>query len=103
MASNNLFKPLLDLLPPQLRNKYFLILAIFFAILIFVDKHDLISQFRLQRTVNKLEQDKRFYKHKIEEAEANRAAFDENKERYAREQYRMKRTDEDVFIIVEEE
>jgi len=103
MASNNLFKPFLDLLPPQLRNKYFFILAIFFAILIFVDKHDLISQFRLQRTVNKLEQDKRFYKQKIEEAEANRAAFDENKERYAREQYRMKRADEDVFIIVEEE
>ncbi len=103
MASSNLFKPFIDLLPAQLRNKYFLILAVFFGILVFVDKHDLITQFRLQRTVNKLEQDKRFYKEKIEEAEANRAAFDENKERYAREHYNMKRSDEDVFIIVEEE
>jgi cell division protein DivIC len=100
---SNLFKPLTDLLPEQLRNKYFLILAVFFGLLIFVDKHDMITQYKLQRTVNKLEQDKEFYKHKIEEAEANRASFDENKERYAREHYKMKRADEDVFIIVEEE
>lgn len=100
---SNLFKPLADLLPEQLRNKYFLILVVFFGLLIFVDKHDMITQYKLQRTVNKLEQDKEFYKQKIDEAEANRASFNENKERYAREHYKMKRADEDVFIIVEGE
>ncbi len=93
----------MNLLPAPLRNKYFLILVVFFFILVFLDKHDPITQIRLQRTVNRLERDKKFYQQKIEEAEADRAAFEQNKERFAREHYKMKRPDEDVFIIVEEE
>ncbi len=103
MASNGLFQSLMNLLPAPLRNKYFLILVVFFFILVFLDKHDLITQIRLQRTVNRLERDKKFYQQKIEEAEADRANFEQNKERFAREHYKMKRPEEDVFIIVEEE
>jgi cell division protein DivIC len=103
MAASNFFKPLTNMVPVPFRNRYFLILAIFFAVMIFVDKHDMITQFRLQRTVNKLEQDKRFYEQKIEEAETDRASFEGNKESFAREHYRMKRADEDVYIIEEKE
>lgn len=103
MANNGLFQSLMNLLPAPLRNKYFLILVVFFFILVFLDRHDPITQIRLQRTVNRLERDKKFYQQKIEEAEADRAAFEQNKERFAREHYKMKRPDEDVFIIVEEE
>jgi len=103
MKISGIYRSLLNLLPVPMRNKYFLILVAFFLLLLFFDKHDLITQVKLQRTVNKLEEDKAFYLKKIEEAEAARDAFEANKERFAREQYKMKRPDEEVYIIVEEE
>jgi cell division protein DivIC len=102
MNLSGIYRALLSLLPAPMRNKYFLILVAFFLMLLFFDKHDLITQVKLQRTVNKLESDKAHYLQKIEEAEAERDAFESNKERFAREQYKMKRPDEDIFIIVEE-
>jgi cell division protein DivIC len=103
MVVFKLIRPLINLIPEPFRNKYFMILAIYILILVFFDKNDLITQIRLQRTLNRLEDDRKFYEQKIEEAKASRQSFDENKERFARENYLMKRPDEDVFIIVEEE
>jgi cell division protein FtsB len=71
--------------------------------MIFLDRHDLVTQWRLQKTVDKLEEDKAFYSEKIEEAEQERLDLDINDEKFAREQYYMKKSDEDVFIIVEKE
>jgi cell division protein DivIC len=90
-------------LPKPLRNKYFLILALFFGYMVFFDSHDFLTQFKLLRTVNKLENDKAFYTKKIEEAEQQRLDMEVNKERFARERYFMQKTNEDVFIIVQEE
>ena len=101
--ANNSFQALRDLVPAPLRNKYFLVLALFFAWMIFLDRHDVIPQWRLQRTVNKLESDKTFYLDKIEGAEQERLDLDINDEKFARERYYMKKSDEDVFIIEEKE
>ncbi len=81
------------------RNKYFLALALFFAWLVFFDKHDVITQIRLQRTVNKMEADKLFYREKIKAAYQDKKDLELNKEKYARERYYMKKSDEDVFVI----
>lgn len=102
MAKNS-FQAIKDQVPAPLRNRYFLVLALFFAWMIFFDRHDIITQWRLQRTVNKLEADKEFYSEKIEEAEQERLDLDINDEKFAREQYYMKKSDEDVFIIIEKE
>lgn len=99
--ANNTFQAISDQIPAPFRNKYFLVLALFFAWMIFLDRHDIITQWRLQRTVNKLESDKAFYSEKIEEAEQERLELDINDEKFAREQYYMKKSDEDVFIIEE--
>jgi len=99
----NPLQPLLELIPAPLRNKYFIVLALFFGWMIFFDKHDFLTVWRLQRTVDKLELDKEYYSKKIEESERERADLEENKEKFAREKYYMKKSDEDVFIIVEEE
>ena len=101
--ANNSFKAIKDQIPAPLRNRYFLVLALFFAWMIFLDRHDVITQWHLQRTVDKLEADKTFYTEKIEEAEQERLDLDVNDEKFAREQYYMKKADEDVFIIVEKE
>lgn len=102
MASNNLFQPLLDRIPAPMRNRYFLALVIFVGWLIFFDKHDVLTQWKLQRTVNKLEEDKAYYAKEINKAEQKRLDLEVNKEKYAREQYYMKKNNEEVFIIEKE-
>lgn len=96
-----LFQPLLDLIPPPFRNRYFLVLAVFFFWMIFIDKHDVVTQWRLQRTLNKLEAEKAYYHQKIEQAERDRQNLQTNGEKFARERYYMKKQGEDVFIIEE--
>ncbi len=90
-------------LPAPFKNKYFLVLGIFLAYMFFVDRHDFWTQWRLQRTVNKLENDKVYYDKQIEEAEQERLDMKVNEESFARERYFMQKNDDDVFIIKKEE
>ena len=100
---NRLFQPLLELAPRPLRNRYALILVLFAFWMLLIDKHDVVTQWRLQRTLNKLEQEKAYYLEKIEQAERDRQNLETNGERFARERYYMKKQGEDVFIIEETE
>lgn len=90
-------------LPPPLRNRYFLVFMAFLFILIFVDKNNLWTQWRLRSHVRKLEQDREYYRQKIKEAQEEAADFEreQTREKTAREQYYMKRPNEDVYIIEE--
>ena len=90
-------------LPAPVKNKFFIALVVFFALMIFFAKADPITQWRLQRTVDQLREDKEYYTKKIEEAKQNRLDLEINKEKYAREKYYMKKKNEDVFIIVDED
>lgn len=103
MAGNNVYQSLLELIPKPLRNKYFIALLFFCGWLIFFDSHDVLTQWRLQRTVNKLEEDKDYYKSKIEEASKNAEEIEQNPEKIAREKYYMKKANEDVYIIEKNE
>ncbi len=67
-TNNNPLKPLFDKVPKPLKNRYFLVLAAFFAWMIFFDKHDLLTEWRLQKTVNKLEAKKVYYQEQIKVA-----------------------------------
>ncbi|MCA9132400.1 MAG: septum formation initiator family protein [Planctomycetales bacterium] len=101
--SNSLWQQILQQIPAPLRNKYYLILVLFFGWMIFFDKHDLLTQFRLQKAVNKMEQDKEEYLDKIEQAKQDRLDLEVNKEKFAREQYYMHKSGEEVYIMVEED
>jgi len=100
---NDLLQDFWKKLPAPLRNKYFLTAVAFIAFMVFFDRHDILTQLRLQRSVNKLESDKVFYEEKIKEAMEERLDMEVNQERFARERYFMQKNNEDVFIIVEEE
>lgn len=100
MANNNFnLQALWTKIPKPIRNKYFIALVIVLAWMIFFDKHDFLTQWRLQRNVNQMEADKEYYSKKIEEAQLERLHQELNKEKFAREKYYMKRNGEDVFII----
>jgi cell division protein DivIC len=92
-----------DKIPPFLRNKYFLTLSIFIIWLVLLDANNLIERYGQLRELHKLNQDREYYIKKIEEdrRKLNELKTDNhNLEKFAREQYKMKRRDEDLFIIL---
>ena len=87
------------------KNKYFLSLAVFGIWMIFFDTQDIIStHFKLRKELNQLEESRTYYLGQIEatKKELEQLKSDpETLEKYAREKYRMKKDNEDLFIISE--
>ena len=103
MAASNPLDQLLKQLPAPLKNKYFIVLAVFFFLMIFVDKHDLLTQIQLKNSVDRLQHDKEHFEKEIEQAKEDRLQIETNKEEFAREKYHMHKSDEDVFVIEKKE
>ncbi len=99
---NNPFKPILKMIPAPVRNRYFVVLVLGAAWIIFFDKHDVMTQWKLNQSLNELEADKSYYKVQIEQVKKDKEDLETNKEKFAREHYFMKKDKEDVFIFVEE-
>jgi cell division protein DivIC len=91
--------------PAYLRNKYVIAAAAFVVWLGFLDRNNLLSQYSLQKEVNKLESQKTFFKDEItktREEQHELLSSPEKLEKFAREKYLMKKDNEDLFIITEE-
>ena len=87
-------------------NKYVVTLIVFFVFLIFFDNHNLISRWETSRKINGMEKEIEFYQTEIDKNRKKMNEMqtsDESLEKYAREQYHLKKDSEDVFIIREEE
>jgi len=94
-------KRLIDLF----KNKYFLISMAFLVWMIFFDKNDLFSQYQYHQQVNKLKQERDFYEKETAKVAKDLDELTSNPqklEKFAREKYLMKKTNEDVFVIVQE-
>jgi cell division protein DivIC len=93
----------IDKVPLIFRNKYVLTIVIFFVWLLLLDSNNLIARYRDMKELHKLRIDREYYINRIE---ADRKKLHElktdnrNLEKFAREQYRMKKPDEDIFIIL---
>ncbi len=93
-------------LPPFTKNFFFIATVFILFWMLFIDSNDLISQYQLRRKLSNLEKEKDYYIEKIEEVKKDREQLfsDMDKlEKYAREKYLMKKENEDVYVIVEEE
>jgi cell division protein DivIC len=93
-------------IPSWLKNKYLLTAAGFIVWILFFDARDFItSHFRERSELQKLEQSKKYYeqqiavtKQELDQLKTNPAVL----EKYAREKYLMKRDNEDLFLIHED-
>ena len=86
-----------------LSNKYFLSFVIFSIWVIFIDSNNLVDRFKAVSHINKLERQKEYYKTRItqDQEKLNELRSDKSKlEKFAREQYLMKKENEDIFIIL---
>lgn len=93
-------------LPSWFFNKYFLVFASFVAIVLFFDSFNAIERIQLSRELKSAKAEKEYYQEEIQVIQAKLDELMVNKEtleKFAREEYYMKRQNEDVFVIVEEE
>lgn len=86
-------------------GKYLLVLLFFVVLIVFLDQNNLFKRAALRAELRALEREKAYYlektrddARKIDELQGDRAKL----EKFAREQYLMKRPDEDIFIIVDD-
>lgn len=87
-------------------NFYLVIGIVFLAWLTFFDSNDLYTQIKQTAKLKGLEDERTFYTEKIEEVKEDRAELlsnDELLEKFARENYLMKKPTEDVYVIVKDE
>lgn len=89
----------------RLNNKYVIASLIFLLWILFFDQNNLLNRISDLRNLRDMKQQKEYYEKKIatdiqrtKELETD----DDNLEKFAREQYLMKKANEDVFVIVEE-
>jgi len=93
----------IEKIPPVLRNKYLLTLIIFAVWILLLDSNNLISRWKEMKNLKKLKAEKEYYVQRIEEDKRKLHELktsDRNLEKFAREQYRMKKPDEDLYIIL---
>lgn len=93
----------IDKIPAVFRNKYLLTIIIFIIWLILLDSNNLIARYKEMKELSKLKTDREYY---IKRIEVDRKKIQElktdnhNLEKFAREQYHMKKPDEDLYIIL---
>lgn len=92
-------------IPKLIRSKYTITFLIFFVWLLFFDHHSIVDRKINQSKIESLEKEKAYFIKKIEtdskkihELKTNR----KNLEKFAREQYLMKKKNEDIFIVIED-
>jgi cell division protein FtsB len=93
-------------LPKLMKNRYFIAAAIFVVWIAFFDQNNLITQIQYRMELNKLEEEREFYQEEIKQIRADLKELKTNPktlEKFAREKYLMKKDDEEIFVIVEEE
>ncbi len=95
---------LLNHIPSWLKNKYLLSSACFVVWLVFFDDRDLISSMNRHRELRELEKSRDHYiteisitSQELEQLKNDPATL----EKYAREKYRMKKDNEDLFVLPE--
>jgi cell division protein DivIC len=90
---------------PYLKNKYVITLVAFIIWISFFSQYNLTDRVKLTRNFKDLQQEKEYYLDQVrrDSARLHELTTDEdNLEKFAREQYYMKKPKEDIFVVVEE-
>lgn len=82
-------------------NTYILVLTIFVIWMLFFDTNSFLIHRELQKEINKLEEQKEYLQKEIEKDKKQLNELKDPKalEKYARENYYMKKENEEVFLI----
>lgn len=99
-------RKVLSLIWSRVRTKYGIVITCFLLWLFFFDENSLVQHFQQRQRLSQLIEQEQFLRNKIlsdqrkiKELQTNLA----NLEKFAREEFLMKKENEDVFVVVEEE
>ena len=90
---------------PWVKNKYVLTISVFAIWMLFFDQNNAVDRIKMSSEINQLEEDREYY---LEQIQKDSTRFHElttdqdNLEKYAREQFYMKKKQEDVFVVIED-
>ncbi|MCX6291809.1 MAG: septum formation initiator family protein [Bacteroidetes bacterium] len=102
---NHFFNTIPEPYRKLIRNKYFITFFSFLIWMSFFDRNDFITQHTYRHKLHELQKERDYY---MKEVVTNKAEVNDlltnpkSLEKLAREKYRMKRDNEDVFVIVQE-
>ena len=84
-----------------LGNRYVIVLVFFTVWMLFLDNTSYMEHRILNKQLNELEDNKKYYQDEIKKDEENIKELKnpDMQEKYAREKYYMKRDSEDIYII----
>jgi cell division protein FtsB len=85
-----------------LRNKYFVAVVVFAVIMLFTDHNNVFEQMDRKQELRQLQAKKAYYQEEIDKTKKQLADLNNNAaaiEKYARENFLMKRDNEDIFIV----
>lgn len=83
------------------KNIYTIVIVVFVVWMLFFDAHSLLFHHELNTDINELEYQKEHYKNEMakDSKAIKQLSTEEGIERTARENYYMKKSNEDIFII----
>ena len=80
-------------------------ISVFCIWILFFDQNNLVDRMRMSAEIRQLKADREYYFDQIEKDSTRfheLTTDKENLEKYAREQFLMKKKNEDVFVVIEE-
>jgi len=93
----------IEKIPPPLRNRYILTTVLFLVWIILLDSNNLLARIKDMKELKNLKNDREYFSKKIESDRRKLRELktdNDNLEKFAREQYLMKRADEDLYIVL---
>jgi len=84
-----------------LSNRYVMIFLLFLVWMLFFDENSYMNHHELDKEIDKIEKTNTYYKNEMwhDKKVINNLNDPDSLEKFAREEYRMKRKDEDIYII----
>ena len=87
------------------KNFYFLFFLCFVLWMTIIDSNGFINRYRLSSKLSELNTQKEFYIKEIDNVSLDKERFESDEElleKYAREEYLMKKESEDIFYVIKE-
>jgi cell division protein FtsB len=97
-------KPVFEKIYRSLRNKYVVAGLIFAVWICFLDQNSIVEHIAIQRNISRMERQMQYYRTVVRQN--NKRLYElksdsRNLEKFARERYLMRASNEDVFLVVE--
>ena len=103
----NLLKSFYQYIPNWLKNKYAISIYVFLIWIMFFDTNTILSQIKMKRQIANMKAKQSYYQEQIKVVDKDLEGLQKENtaslEKFARENYYMKKNNEDVFVIMEEE